>query len=163
MAPVTGRAEMADGRRIIDSARLWTGGLMAGVVAAGVAVVGLLIARGILDIAVLVQQNGKLVNANTWWYAAAAFLAAIVATGLLHVLLQFAPQPHRFFGWIVGLATAIAALLPYATDAELSSKVATSVLNLAIGLSIGSVVGGVGRTAARALGERARPQPYRTR
>ena len=133
---------------------------MAGVVAAGVAVVGLLIARGILDIAVLVQKNGKLVNANTWWYAAAAFLAAIVATGLLHVLLRSTPQPYRFFGWIVGLATAIAALLPYATDAELSSKVATSVLNLAIGLSIGSIVGGVGRTAARLLGERPRPQPY---
>lgn len=134
---------------------------MAGVVAAGVAVVGLLIARGILDIAVLVQQDGTLVDADTWWYAGAAFLAAIAATGLLHLLLQSAPQPYRFFGWIVGLATAIAALLPYATDAELSSKVATSVLNLAIGLSIGSVVGGVGRTAARVLVERRPgPQPY---
>ena len=145
---------MARGPRVIDTGRLWTGGLMAGVVAAGVAVVGLLIARGIFDIAVLVQKDGKLVNANTWWYAGAAFLAAIVATGLLHLLLMSAPQPYRFFGWIVGLATAIAALLPYATDAELSSKVATSVVNLAIGLCIGSIVGGVGRTAARVLDER---------
>jgi hypothetical protein len=38
---------------------------MAGVVAAGVAVVGLLIARGILDVEVLLQEDGKLVNANT--------------------------------------------------------------------------------------------------
>jgi hypothetical protein len=157
---VTGRAGMADGRRIIDSARLWTGGLMAGVVAVGVAVVGLLIARGILDVEVLVQEDGQLVNANTWWYAGAAFLAAIVATGLLHLLLVAAPQPYRFFGWIVGLAVAVAALLPWATDAELSSKVATSVLNLAIGLSIGSIVGGVGRTAARVVDERPRPRQY---
>lgn len=150
---------MADNRRIVDAGRLWTGGLMAGVVAAGVAIVGLLIARGIFDVRVLVQEDGRLVNANTWWYAAAAFLAALLATGLLHLLLLSAPQPYRFFGWIVGLATAIAALLPYATDAELSAKVATSVLNLAIGLSIASIVGGVGRTAARVLDERP-PRQY---
>ena len=146
--------EMAGNRRIIDAGRLWTGGLMAGVVAAGVAVVGLLIARGIRDVEVLVQEDGKLVHANTWWYAGAAFLAAIVATGLLHLLLLSAPQPYRFFGWIVGLAVAIAALLPFVTDAELSSKVATSVLNLAIGLCIGSIVSGVGRSAARVRDER---------
>jgi hypothetical protein len=146
---------MAD-RRIIDPGRLWTGGLMAGVVAAGVAIVGLLIARGIFDVRVLVREDGRLVNADTWWYAAAAFLAAIAATGLLHLLLLSAPQPYRFFGWIVGLVVAIAVLLPYTTDAELSAKVATSVLNLAIGLSIASIVGGVGRTAARVLDERQR-------
>ena len=102
---------MAGNRRIVDAGRLWTGGLMAGVVAAGVAVVGLLIARGILDVQVLVREDGKLVNANTWWYAGVAFLAAIAATGLLHLLLLSAPQPYRFFGWIVGLTVAIAALL----------------------------------------------------
>jgi hypothetical protein len=147
---------MADNRRIIDTGRLWTGGLMAGVVAAGVAIVGLLMARGIFDVRVLVQEDGRLVNADTWWYAAAAFLAAIVATWLLHLLLLSAPQPYRFFGWIVGLVIAIAVLLPFATTAELSAKVATSALNLAIGLSIASIVGGVGRTAARVLDERPR-------
>jgi hypothetical protein len=147
---------MADHRRIIDVGRLWTGGLMAGVVAAGVAIVGLLIARGIFDVRVLVQEDGRLVNANTWWYAGVAFLAALVATGLLHLLLLSAPQPYRFFGWIVGLVIAIAVLLPYASTAEPSAKVATSVLNLAIGLSIVSIVGSVGRTAARVLDERRR-------
>jgi hypothetical protein len=139
--------------RVIDVGRLWTGGLMAGVVAAGVAIVGLLIARGILDVRVLVEEDGKLVNADTWWYAAASFLAAIVATGLLHLLLLSAPQPYRFFGWIVGLAVAVAVLVPYASGAELSAKVATSALNLAIGLTIASIVGGVGRSAARVLDE----------
>jgi hypothetical protein len=74
---------MAGDRRIIDAGRLWAGGLMAGVVAAGVAVVGLLIARGILDVDVLVRQNGKLVNANTWWYAGAGIAGAV-----LHMLLD---------------------------------------------------------------------------
>jgi hypothetical protein len=31
-----------------------------------VAVVGLLIARGLLDVEVLEQEDGKVVNANTW-------------------------------------------------------------------------------------------------
>jgi hypothetical protein len=160
---MTERAEGSDGRRIVDARRLWIGGLTAGVVAAGVAVVGLLIARGILDVEVLVQKDGQLVNANTWWYAGAAFLAAIVATGLLQLLLLSAPQPFRIFGWIVGLAVTIAVLLPFVTDAELSSKVATSVLNLAIGLCISSIVGGVGRSAARVLDERPLPPQYNER
>ena len=89
-------------RRIIDAGRLWSGGIMAGVVAAGVAVVGLLIARGILGISVLVERKGHLVNASMLWYAIAAFLAAVIATALLHALLAGVPQPYRFFGWIVG-------------------------------------------------------------
>ncbi len=140
----------------MDVGRLWTGGLLAGVVAAGVAVVGLLVARGILDIPVLVDRDGVLVDASTWWYASAAFLAAMVATGLLHGLLLLAPQPYRFFGWIVGLAIAIAVLVPYATDAPLSSKLAASVINLVIGLCVASVIGGVGRSSARLLDE---PEP----
>jgi hypothetical protein len=147
-------------RRVVDTGRLWTGGLLAGVVAAGVAIVGLLVARGILDIPVLIERDGELVDASTWWYAGAAFLAALAATGLLHLLLLRAPQPSQFFGWIVGLAVAVAVLLPYATGAELASKVATSVLNLVIGLSVASVVSGLGRSSARVLDEPDPGLPY---
>jgi Family of unknown function (DUF6069) len=147
-------------RRIVDVGRLWTGGLLAGVVAAGVAVVGLLVVRGILDIPVLIERDGALIDASTWYYAAAAFLAAMAATGLLHLLLLQAPQPYRFFGWIVGIAVVIAVLVPYATDAELRSKVATSVINLVIGLCIGSVVSGLGHSSARVLDEPDPETPY---
>jgi hypothetical protein len=140
-------------RRVIDAGRLWSGGIMASLVAAGVAVVGLLIARGILDVPVLVERNGVLVNANSWWYAGGAFLAGVAATGLLHALLAAAPQPYRFFGWIVGLAIAIAVLLPFTTAAGLDTKVAVAVINLAIGLCILSIVSSVGRSAARVLDE----------
>ena len=151
-------------RRFVDVARLWTGGLLAGVVAAGVAVVGLLVVRGILDVPVLIQRDGALVDASTWYYAAAAFLAAMVATGLLHLLLLQAPQPYRFFGWIVGLAITVAVLVPYATDAGLASKVATSAINLVIGLSVVSIVGGLGHSSARFPDEDGLPHrdaPYR--
>lgn len=140
-------------RRVIDAGRLWTGGVMAGVVAGGVAIVGLLIARGILDIPVLVRLEGELVAPSTWWYAGMAFVGALLATGLLHILLAAAPQPHRFFGWIFGLVVAIAALAPLTTSATLATRVAVSAINLAIGLSIGSILSGVSRSASRVMDE----------
>jgi len=140
-------------RRVVDAGRLWIGGLMAGLVAAGVAIVGLLVARGIADIPVLVERDGQLVDADTWRYAGAALVGALVATGLLHVLILWAPQPFQFFGWIVGLATAIAVLVPFALSVELASKVATSLINLAIGLCIETIVAGVGRGATRVVVE----------
>jgi Family of unknown function (DUF6069) len=142
-------AEPPVGRRTVDEVRLWTGGVMAAVVAALMAAVGLLLARGIADVPVLVQRQGELVNASLWWYAGAAALGALVATGLLTVLLLWAPRPYLFFGWIMGLAIAIATLVPYSFDAELGAKVATSAINLAIGLCISSILVGVGRSAAR--------------
>ena len=146
---------MSEAGRTIDAGRLWYGGLMAGVVGAGVALVGLLVVRGILDIPVPVPRDGRLVDASTAWYAAAAVLAAAVATGLLQVLLLTAPRPYEFFTWIVGLAVAIAVLVPYTTTAELSTKVAVSGINLAIGLAIGPIVASVGRSSARLLHESA--------
>jgi hypothetical protein len=140
-------------RRIIDAGRLWSGGIMAGVVAAGVAVVGLLFARGILNIPVLVERKGHLVNASSWWYAGVAFLAAVAATAVLHGLLAGAPQPYRFFSWILGLAVAIAVLIPFTTGAKLETKIAVALINLAIGISIGSIVSSIGRSAARVLDE----------
>jgi hypothetical protein len=78
-----------------------------------------------------------------------AALAALLATGLLHLLLLSTPRPLRFFTWIVALATIAAALAPFLTDADLDQKVATSLVYLAIGISIGSLLSGVGRSAIR--------------
>lgn len=135
----------------IDAQKLWIGGLMAGVVAAGVAIVGLLIVRGVFDLEVFTRGNdGNVVNASTWWYAVVSFGAAVVATGLLHLLLIAAPSPWSFFTWIVWLAIVIAVIIPFTTDAELPDKVGTAAVNLAIGIAVYSIVLGVGRSAARA-------------
>jgi uncharacterized protein YhhL (DUF1145 family) len=53
-------------------------------------------------------------------------------------------RPLMFFGWIVALVTTIAVVFPFGTTAVLDAKIATAVVNLAIGLSIGVLVGGVG-------------------
>jgi hypothetical protein len=150
---IVGRAAGGQPRRVIDAGRLWFGGVMAALVAAGVAIVGLLIARGILDVPVLVERSGKVVNANTWWYAAAAFLAGILATGLLHALLVSAPQPYRFFRWITGLAVTIAVLVPFTSGAGVDTKLAVALINLVVGVCIVSIVSSVGRSAARVFDE----------
>lgn len=115
----------------LDAARLWTGGLATALVAALVAVVGVLIARGLFDIPVLAPtREGALGNANTARLAALAAVAALLATGLLHLLLLSTPRPFRFFTWIISLLTLVAVLAPFMTDAKLATKVATAAIGL---------------------------------
>jgi hypothetical protein len=134
----------------IDAGRLWTGGLATAVVAALVAVVGVLIARGLFDVPVLAPtEEGTLGNASTARLAGLAAAAALAATGLMHLLLLTTPRPTQFFTWIVSLLTVVAVIAPFSTDAELDTKVATAAISLAIGLAIGSLVPGVARSATR--------------
>jgi hypothetical protein len=53
-----------------------------------------------------------------------------------------------FFGWIVALVTTIAVIFPFSTTAALDAKFATALVNLAIGIAVGTLVGGV---AARSI------------
>jgi hypothetical protein len=57
-------------------------------------------------------------------------------------------RPLMFFGWIVALVTTIAAIFPFSTTAALDAKITTSLVNLAIGIAVGTLVGGV---AARSI------------
>jgi hypothetical protein len=134
----------------VDARRLWAGGLATAVVAALTAVVGILIARGVLDIPVLAPKgDGLWGNANTTTYALAAGGAALAATGLLHLLAVTTPRFSRFFTWIMLLLTATAAALPLSLDADSASRAATAVINLGIGLVIMTTLNGVARSATR--------------
>src|SRR5690242_8166713 len=74
-------------RPAVDAGRLWAGGVATALVAALIAVVGILLARGVLGVAVLARQSaGVWGDASTGWYAAGAALASLAATGLIHVL-----------------------------------------------------------------------------
>jgi Family of unknown function (DUF6069) len=134
----------------VDAGRLWTGGVATAAVAALVAVVGVLIARGLFDVPLLAPTGeGTFGDASTARLAGLAALAALLATGLMHLLLASTPRPVRFFTWIVTLATLIAVILPLMTDAEPSAKLATAALNLVIGTAIGSLVSSIARSAVR--------------
>jgi hypothetical protein len=141
--------------RRLDAGRLWAGGLATAVVAALVAVAGILLARGVLEIPVLAPQgDGLWGNANTATYALVAGGAALAATALLHLLVLTTPRFPRFFAWITGLLTMIAAVLPLTLDASAPSRIATATINLVLGLAIISILNGVVRTAYRATPNR---------
>jgi hypothetical protein len=69
------------------------------------------------------SSEGSFGNASTFRLAGLAAGAALLATGLLHLLLVSTPRPGQFFTWIVALATIAAALAPFLTDADLGEKV----------------------------------------
>ena len=145
----------------IDARQLWSGGVATALVAALTAVAGILVCRWLFDIPILApRRDGAWGNASTAGYTLAAAAAALVATAIMHLLLLASPRPRLFFGWIIGLATVIAVVYPFSTTAPLSQKVATAVINLVLGIAIGTLVNG---TAVRAIRRRAITggyQPY---
>ncbi len=80
-----------------------------------------------------------------------AAAGALLATGLLHVLLLGAPRPLSLFVWITGLAVIIIiATAPFSQPAMLSSKVFTAIINVVAGAAVISLLTGVARSAVRA-------------
>jgi Na+/proline symporter len=135
---------------VVDAGRLWTGGLATAAVAALVALVGVLIARGLFEVPLLAPTGeGTLGDASTAGLAGLAAAAALLATGLMHLLLLSTPRPGQFFRWIMGLVTLIAAITPFLTDAEQNTKIATAVIYVAIGATIASLISSVARSAVR--------------
>jgi Family of unknown function (DUF6069) len=141
--------------RWIDARPLWSGGVATAVVAALIALVGILVCRWLFNIPILApQRDGAWGNASTPEYVLAAAGAAIVATAIMYLLLLTTPRPQVFFGWIIALATLIAVVFPFSTTAPISQKVATGVVNLALGIAIGSLLTSV---AGRSVRRRRRP------
>ncbi|OLB63979.1 MAG: hypothetical protein AUI10_13015 [Actinobacteria bacterium 13_2_20CM_2_72_6] len=140
-------------RPAVDAGRLWAGGLATALVAALVSVAGILLARSVFDVAILAPKGaGVWGDASTGWYAFGAAVVSLVATGLMHVLALFTPRPMRFFGWVVALATIVAVLAPFVAGGITSARVATAILNLVLGVAIGSLVAGTARSAIHAAG-----------
>ncbi|MFL6118081.1 DUF6069 family protein [Actinophytocola sp.] len=134
----------------LDPARLWSGGAATAVVAALTAVVGILLARGVFDVPVLAPKgDGVWGDANTMAYALVAAAGALVATALVQVLAATTPRFRTFFTWIMMLATAVATIAPLGLDVAPSSRVATSLINMVIGIAITSITNVVVRSAYR--------------
>jgi hypothetical protein len=146
----------------VNAGRLWAGGAATAVVAALIAIVGILVGRGLFGVDVLAPKGaGVWGDADTLWYALGAAGCALVATGLMHLLLTFTPKPMRFFGWVMTLATVMAMLAPFITEKDLGSRLFTAGLNLILGIAIGSLVAGSARSAVQPAAVRPVQRPYR--
>jgi hypothetical protein len=137
-------------QRRLDPAPLWSGGVATAVVAALIALVGILVCRWLFTIPILApRQDGAWGDVSTGAYALSAAAVAIVATAIMHLLLLATPRPQTFFAWIIGLATVIAVVYPFSTTAMLSQKLATAVVNLVLGIAIGTLINQVSARAVR--------------
>lgn len=141
----------------VDAGQLWAGGVATAVVAGLVALAGVLISRWLLTIPILApKQQGAYGDIHTTTFVLAAAAAALVATALAHLLAVSTPRPVTFLAWIIGLATLIIVIFPFSTAAPLTQKAATAVVDLAIGIAIGSLLSGV---VARAVKYPVYPPP----
>ena len=139
----------APSRVRLDAAQYWAGAAATAVVAALIALVGILICRWALNIPIIAPAgDGAWGNANTAVYVFLSLLVAIVAAGVLYLLVLGTPQPTTFFGWIMGLATLAAVVYPFSSAAPLDQKIATALVDLVLGIAITSLLNAV---AARAI------------
>ena len=133
-----------------DSAQFWAGAVATAVVAALIALVGILICRWTLHIPILAPAgDGAWGNAHTAEYALVSGLIAIIAGGLLYLLVLGTPQPNMFFDWIMGLATLAAVVYPFSTGAPVDQKAATAIVDLVLGIAIISLLTAVAARAVR--------------
>jgi hypothetical protein len=132
----------SSGRFIVNVRSLWTGGAATALVAALVAIVGVLIIRGVLSIPIIAPANttGAIDYVGAGWLAGFAALGGLVATAVMHVLLLFAPQPMAFFGWIIGLVTLAFAVWPFTVRVGSDVRIANAVLHVVIGIAIGTLL-----------------------
>lgn len=136
----------------VNAGRVWAGGVGTAVVVALVIIVSILLLRGVFGIPVLAPEGEGAYGgtADTTTYALAGALIALVATGVLHVLLLGMPNPMTFFYWIAVLITAVAVILPFTfISDDVAGQLATAGINLLAGICLMSVLGSVGSASVR--------------
>jgi hypothetical protein len=139
-------------RWTLEAGRFWAGAAATAAVAALVGVVGTIVFEQILSIDLVVQDVFG-IGSHVGAYVVGGIAASLVAAGLLHLLVASTPRPRAFFGWIVGLLTVVAALLPLTWTSDLTSALSTGGVNLLVGIAIWSLLSGVlGWTMHRAPG-----------
>jgi hypothetical protein len=136
--------------RWVEPGPLWAGGVATAVVAALIALAGVLISRWLFSVPILApRQDGAWGNVSTGMYVLAAAGAALVATAIMYLLLVTTPRPQMFFGWIMALATLVAVVFPFSTTAPLEQKLATAAVNLVLGIAIWTLTMQVAARAVR--------------
>ncbi|HLI37906.1 MAG TPA: DUF6069 family protein [Streptosporangiaceae bacterium] len=148
MSPSAPRTVTRDRVRV-DAGRLWGGGVATMLVAAGVAVVGVLAARALFSVPMLERWGGSVFVVDPTSLAVTSAVAALLATGLLHVLAVSTPRAYQFFAWISSLVIAAVILRVFLSGSGVLGKLFTAALYLIIGAAITSLLHGVGRAAVR--------------
>jgi hypothetical protein len=138
--PVTSGTE--DPRLGLEVGRFWAGALATMLVAGLIGLAADFIFEEVFDLEIRSQADifGTGSDMMAWFVAGALF--ALVAALLLYVFVLSTPRPRSFFGWVVGLATAILAALPFAGDFELVPAILAALVWIVIGSATFSLLTG---------------------
>lgn len=139
-----------DERTDADPGRLWAGGAVTALVAAGLALVGVLLVNKVPHAFLLTPDGGRepVDDAKTMMPLLAA-VSALVATGLLHLLMTTTPRAGQFFAWIGVLVLALLVLDVLVAGEDKLAQFVTSAFYVLIGIMIISSLYGVSRSAVR--------------
>jgi Family of unknown function (DUF6069) len=137
------------GRPRLDAAPLWSAGLATALVAALTGLVGVLVVRALGIWVYAPRDFGTFGDTTTLTLCAGAAIAALAATGLAQLLLLSTPRPLAYFGWIIGLLTVVAAVLPILAGGPIAVLLAEGVIHAVIGVAIGVLVADAAGSALR--------------
>lgn len=141
-APATAVPARPETRLVVETGRFWAGGAATAFVAALVGVVGVIVLETILRLDLTYRDlfgTGSAMGA----YIFGGILTAVASAALLQLLVLTTPRPRAFFGWILGLATVVATLLPFTWTTDVSSAIASGIVNLMLGIAVWSLLTGV--------------------
>ena len=145
-----GRGSGPPTRVMVNAGRLWAAGVATALVCALIGLVGVLVARVVFNVALYAPEAASAIgDIDTVLLCLVAAGAALLATGLVHLLLLSTPRPLAYFGWIVALCTLAAVVVPFLSVTPLSVAAAMAVIHLIIGLAIGTLISGAAHAATR--------------
>jgi hypothetical protein len=130
-------------RPSVDGGRLWAGGAATALVAALIALVGVLICQNVFDVVMVRPPLIPIGSSFAVRYAITAAVLALLATALGHLLALTTPRPRSFFSWIVGLGTLVGVVLPFGLTGTTAGRLATAGVDLIIGLAVLSLLNSV--------------------
>ncbi|WP_069385627.1 hypothetical protein [Cellulosimicrobium cellulans] len=143
-------ASASDPRLTVEAGRFWAGAAATALVAALIGLIAVLVFERIFQVALVPPPDLFATGSQQAAYAIDGAILALLAAGLLHLLILSTPRPRAFFGWIMALVIVVIAVLPFAWTSDLTAAALSGVVNLLIGVAVWSLLAGVaGRTIVR--------------
>ena len=133
----------------IDAGKYWAGAAATILVCALLGVAASVIFDDVFGVGLIPPPDVLGVGDDASWAAAGAIFA-LISAAVLHILVLIAPSPRMFFGWLVGLATVILAVLPWTSSSDPLASAMTSLVWVILGIATASLLGAVlARTTRR--------------
>ncbi|KLN35045.1 hypothetical protein ACFVSK_12410 [Cellulosimicrobium cellulans] len=137
----------ADPRLAVEAGRFWAGAAATALVAALIGLLGVIIFERIFSITLVPPPDLFGTGSRQAAWAIDGAILAVLAAGVLHLLILSTPRPRAFFGWIMALVVVVIAVLPFAWSSDVTAAALSGLINLLIGIAVWSLLAGVaGRT-----------------